>query len=435
MRSTIRSSVSNRLATSAVQLAHLLRTPIHAASARIAILCLLGALGRAQGKEVLYALRFSSGIQLVTVDLPTGLIARSVYLTPTWTAQSALGWNGTRLVVQGNTNQFADRLIRCHPADGSTAHLGSIGWPWYIAAQDVDSSVGLMRVVVLDWFSNTDYYVGTINAITGALVLGPKITPAGSWEAMAIDGSGAAILSQGSGQLFSLDTSSGVAAFLGSTTVANAFCSELAFDAAGQLWGAFRDAVNGANSGIYRLDLIALTATRISPTPALYYGIAFGQETAPQSYCAAKPNSLSCVPTIWALGLASPLARNGFTIGADYIANNKTGVLLYSTAGRAAIPFQGGLLCLQPPIGRTSSASSGGAPPPAHNCSGRWSIDWNQFVWDRFGGPQLGPTTNASPALLTPGTTIQCQWWGRDPGFAPPNNSTLTDGLEFTTSP
>jgi hypothetical protein len=80
------------------------------------------------------------------------------------------------------------------------------------------------------------------------------------------------------------------------------------------------------------------------------------------------------------------------------------------------------------PIKRTPAVHSGGTALPAADCSGVYSIDMNAFARGLLGGsPQA--------LLSTPGTTVNCQWWGRDPGFPPPNNTSLSNGLQFMVCP
>ena len=110
--------------------------------------------------------------------------------------------------------------------------------------------------------------------------------------------------------------------------------------------------------------------------------------------------------------------------------NLKSGLLLYGLSGRAALPFSGGLLCLASPVRRTPAQVAGGNPAPANDCSGTFAIDMNAFAsgnWSPPGSPHA--------ALLVPGTQVNCQWWGRDQGFPPPNNTTLSDALEYFVGP
>jgi len=140
-------------------------------------------------------------------------------------------------------------------------------------------------------------------------------------------------------------------------------------------------------------------------------------------YCTAKLNSLGCLPAIGSSGVPSASAGSGFVVNAINVRNNKSGLLFYGITGRRAVAFQGGTHCVQPPIKRSFSIFSGGTPV-GNDCSGVYAIDLNAFALGELGG-------NPLPALRIPGTMVNCQWWGRDPGFPAPDNTTLSDALEF----
>ena len=138
----------------------------------------------------------------------------------------------------------------------------------------------------------------------------------------------------------------------------------------------------------------------------------------PTVYCTPKVNSQGCTPAIGFSGTPSATDPNPFDVSASMVINNKAGLIFYGVSP-ASIPFQGGFLCVQPPIKRTPVQLSGGNPPP-NDCSGTFNLDFNALI--QGGAPNL-----------TVGAKIYTQYWSRDPQSS--STTSLTDALEFEICP
>ena len=141
---------------------------------------------------------------------------------------------------------------------------------------------------------------------------------------------------------------------------------------------------------------------------------------APIVYCESEQNSLGCTPAIAGVGTPSATSASPFDVRATSVLNNKAGLLFYSFKPRQT-PFQGGHMCVVSPTQRTPVQSSGGTAPPANDCSGVFTLDFNARI------------QSAVDPLLVVGQEVFAQYWSRDP----PDQSTtnLTDALAFYINP
>lgn len=143
----------------------------------------------------------------------------------------------------------------------------------------------------------------------------------------------------------------------------------------------------------------------------------------PAVYCTAKTSSQGCLPAISAVGTPSASAGSGFVVACDGVPSGMIGLLFYSRDGAAAAPFQGGTLCLSGAITRTPGQDSGGTLPPGSACDGHFALDFNAWI------------ASGQDPLLGLDSTVWSQYWFRDPGFAPPNASGLSDAVAFLVCP
>jgi len=142
----------------------------------------------------------------------------------------------------------------------------------------------------------------------------------------------------------------------------------------------------------------------------------------PSVYCTAKLTTCGNLPAIGWSGAPSASAAAGFVVSVSGAHAHKAGLLLYSDNGAAALPFQGGILCLALPVRRSVAVADTAGTPGL--CDGVLALDMNAFAAGMLGG-------NPLHALRVPGARICAQFWGRDA----PGTSLLSDALAFSLCP
>lgn len=132
-------------------------------------------------------------------------------------------------------------------------------------------------------------------------------------------------------------------------------------------------------------------------------------------YCTPKTTSGGCVPAITTQGGPSWNAGSGFLVRCNSVEPVKPGILFYGTAGGQAVPFQGGFLCVKPPLWRLPGMNSGGSAA----CSGSYTVDFNAWIASQV------------DASLVSGTSVSAQFWFRDP-TEPISGTGLSAAVSFT---
>jgi hypothetical protein len=143
------------------------------------------------------------------------------------------------------------------------------------------------------------------------------------------------------------------------------------------------------------------------------------QGALPSRYCTAKLNSAGCAPHICWIGRPSMTGADGFTLTTSEVLAGMNGLLVWSTMSDNRA-FGGGTLCVHNPVYRVPVLNAGGNSGVS-DCSGAFVTPFDQAYM-------------LSQGLAAP-MHVYAQFLGRDNGYAPPNNFSLTDAVDFEIAP
>ena len=131
------------------------------------------------------------------------------------------------------------------------------------------------------------------------------------------------------------------------------------------------------------------------------------------AFCSAKPTTIpGCLVHVGLSGAPSAATPQSCAVVAAPAPGDRLGIFLWSHRGEAAIPFQGGYLCVQPPVLRSTAKPTGGT---LQGCDGHYSMSLAEIA--------------AQDPLFAVGAYFVVQAWVRDPGNL--FSSALSDGLAF----
>jgi len=385
---------------------------IHKTLSALALALLLPC-ARATPGDVMFATSDFINPNLLTINPANGGVLTGVPISNEEALFGGLTSDGAVLYsIDGYNDPNSDRTFRIDPTTGAGTVVGDTGLNWNFRSVEIHPLTGVL-------YATTDNQLFTLDKATGQAVLVANITGAtlDQATAVAINAAGVAYMTDiGNQGLFRLDLQTGVLTHLGDLNAAAfGWFQDLAFDSAGTLWGVF------LNGGIYTIDVATATETFKYGSGA-YGGIAFRCDTAISVYCTPKAGLACGLPSIRTSGCSSASASSGFAISAGPARAAKSGILLHSDQGQSNLPFQGGILCVNPPLRRSVGVDSGGTP---NVCDGLFTLDMNCFAAGACGG-------NPAGFLSSPGTQVSCQWWGRD---SVATGSFLSDGVTYTVGP
>ena len=140
------------------------------------------------------------------------------------------------------------------------------------------------------------------------------------------------------------------------------------------------------------------------------------------NYCTAGTSTAGCNALISASGTSSATATTGFYLNVTGVEGNKDGLFFYGSKGRQANAWGNGssFQCVVPPTRRSELQSGTGSDGlcdggVSQDINARWTAKPNQ----------------SQPA----GTTVQGQFWYRDPQNTSNQTTSLSNAVEWTVCP